>query len=244
MKKSRIFATLAAAAMAATCMSGLTATAATEYNAYLGIQSASFTFRNAWNEGKYGKGQTGDDGLVYFDTLIGWDDSQPNVPFDRGGDFTDAKITGDGTYKVSLTGDFDFGDDESLNLLFVSTDIPLSAGATVSDVKVIIDGNTKYTFDEAYLNPDEKEYVNILAINIWNSDIKELFGYVMPNSSVEMEFTIKGLDGAAAEAPAETEAPKADAPAASPATGNAPVAALGAVAAVAAAAVVFSRKRK
>ena len=248
MKMSKILAAAAASAMAVSMMAAMPASAEETYHAYLGIQSASFTFRNAWNEGQYGKGIAADDGSFYFDHLTGWDGP---TALNKGGTFTDAEITGDGTYSVSLTGDFDFGSDETLNLLFVSTDIPLDAGITISDVKVKFDGSTKYTFDEAYLNPDDAEYVSPMMINIWNDDLGKadgLFGYTMPTSSVEIEFTVSGMAAAPAEteaAPAETEAAPADTTeTTAPATGNASAAAIAAVMAVAGTAAVISKKRR
>ncbi|MBP0964122.1 MAG: hypothetical protein J5999_02400 [Oscillospiraceae bacterium] len=253
MKMSKILAAAAAGAMAVSMMAAMPASAEGTYHAYLGIQSASFTFRNAWYEPSYGQGVAADDGTNYFDHLTGWDGPTAT---NNGGTFTDAEITGDGTYSVSLTGDFNFGSDETLNLLFVSTDIPLDSGVTISDVKVKIDGSTKYTFDEAYLSPDATEYLEPMAINIWNDDLGKadgLFGYTMPTSSVEVEFTVSGMAAAApAEetteaAPAEdaTEAPAADTTeTTAPATGNASAAAIAAVMAVAGAAAVISKKRR
>lgn len=253
-KKSRIACTLTAAALAAslTAVSGIGASADEGYNAYIGIQSENYTFRNAWNEGTYGKGITGDDGTVWFDQLTGWDGP---TALNKGGDFTDAQITGDGTYSVSVT-DFDFGDDESLNLLFVSTDIPLDKDIKFTDVKVIMDGQTKYTFDEAYLSPDEASYYQPMMINIWNDDLGKsdgLFGYMMPTDSIEIQFTVSGLDAAA---PAETDAaaeetteaapgstPAADSSTTSAKTGNAGAAMIAAVMAAAGAAALVSRKK-
>lgn len=258
MKKFRTLSAIAAAALAVS-MIPVSASAEETYHAYIGVQSASFSFRNAWYEPSYGKGVTGDDGMVYFDQITGWDGP---TAVSKGGVFQDAEITGDGTYTVSVT-DFDFGSDESLNLLFVSTDIPLDSGVTISDVKVVLDGNTKYTFDEAYLSPDAKEYLEPMCINIWNDDLgKEegLFGYVMPENSIELTFTVSGLGAASAEAeeeapaeeteaPAEeTEAPAEEAPAAAeettaPKTGNTAAGALLAVMGVAAAAAVVSKRK-
>ena len=258
MKKFRTLSAIAAAALAVS-MIPVSASAEETYHAYIGVQSASFSFRNAWYEPSYGKGVTGDDGMVYFDQITGWDGP---TAVSKGGVFQDAEITGDGTYTVSVT-DFDFGSDESLNLLFVSTDIPLDSGVTISDVKVVLDGNTKYTFDEAYLSPDAKEYLEPMCINIWNDDLgKEegLFGYVMPENSIELTFTVSGLGAASAEveeetpaeeteAPAEeTEAPAEKAPAAAeettaPKTGNTAAGALLAVMGVAAAAAVVSKRK-
>ena len=268
MKKFRTLSAIAAAAMAVSMIPVSASAEDTTYHAYIGVQSASYSFRNAWYEPTYGQGVTGDDGMVYFDQITGWDGP---TAVSKGGVFNDAEITGDGTYTVSVT-DFDFGSDESLNLLFISTDIPLDSGVTISDVKVTLDGNTKYTFDEAYLSPDAKDYLEPMCINIWNDDLgKEdgLFGYTMPQDSIELTFTVSGLgaasDDAAAEdaatedAATEDEAPAEDAAAeeteaapaeettteetTAPKTGNTAAGALLAVMGVAAAAAVVSKRK-
>lgn len=193
MKFSKLLSAACAAAIAASALAIPASAEDVSYHAYLGVQSASYTFRNAWNDATYGQGITSDDGMVYFDQLTGWE-NPGNIAVNKGGVFTNAEITGDGTYSVSVT-DFDFGEDETLNLLFISTDIPLDAGITISDVKVVMDGNTKYTFDEAYLSPDEKEYMSPMCINIWNEDLGKqdgLFGYMMPTDSIELQFTVSG----------------------------------------------------
>ncbi|MBQ2823727.1 MAG: hypothetical protein IJF18_04025 [Oscillospiraceae bacterium] len=235
MKLTKIFGAIAAAALAITSLA-IPTSAEGGYHAYIGVQSASYTFRNAWNDGTYGKDIVADDGTVWFDQLTGWDGP---TALNKGGDFTDVEITDNGTYKVGVT-NFDFGSDETFNLLFVSTDIPLDAGITISDVKVIMDGNTIYTFDEAFLSPDEKTYMQPMMINIWNEDLGKadgLFGYMMPSSSLEVEFTVSGFT--APEAPAADTAETESAT-----TGNAPVAATVAVLAVAGTAAIASRKRK
>lgn len=257
MKTSKLLSIAAAAAVAASVAAVPSSAEGTTYNAYIGVQSASFSFRNAWNEPSYGQGVTGDDGMVYFDQITGWDGA---TAISKGGVFTDAQITGDGTYSVSVT-DFDFGEDESLNLLFVSTDIPLDAGVSITDVKVILDGNTKYTFDEAFLSPDEPTYLQPMMINIWNSDLggeDGLFGYTMPQDSIEIQFTVSGMGAAEASDEASdeaaettedvavetTDAPVADDTTAPAETGNASAAAIAAVMAAAGAAAVLSKKRK
>ena len=240
MKKSKIFGAVAAAAMAISSLTAMPASAADTYHAYLGVQTnPSWIFRNAWNDGTYGK-----DGYDSFNSL-----SKDGAPADIAGTFTDAEITGDGTYTVSLKG-ADLSGEERFSLLFVSTDIPLDSGITISDVSVVIDGQEKYTFDEAYLNPDEKSYMSPTAINIWNDDLgKEdgLFGYTMPSDSVEMTFTVSGMGaGAAADTTsADTSTPAADTTTTtSPTTGNIPAAVMLSVLAVSGTAAVISRKRK
>ncbi len=237
MKKSRILSAITAAAIAATTFVSMAmpVSAADSYHAYIGVQTQNFAFRNAWNDATYGQGITGEDGMVYFDQITGWEGS---TALNKGGDFTDVEITGDGTYKVGVT-NFDFGADEYLNLLFVSTDMPLDSGITISDVKIIMDGQTKHTFDEAFLSPDETTYLQPMAINIWNTDLggqEGLFGYVMPTSSIEIEFTVSNFPAAGAADTAETETT-------APTTGNVPVAVMLSVMAVAGAAAVVSKKR-
>ncbi len=244
MKKSRILSAITAAALAATTLvtMAIPASAADSYNAYIGVQTQKFCFRNAWNDASYGKGIVDDDGTVWFDQITGWDAS--NNAVDQGGTFTDVQITGDGTYKVGVT-DFDFGSDEYLNLLFVSTDIPADAGISISDVKIIMDGQEKYTFDEAFMSPDEKAYLQPMAINIWNSDLggqDGLFGYMMPTSSIEIEFTVSGMAAGGAADTAET--PAADSSTESATTGNVPAAMMVSVMALAGTAAVISKKRK
>lgn len=238
MKIKKIIAAAAAAVVAVSTMA--ISVFAEDYNAYLGVQTnPSWIFRNGWSDSTYGKG------TEYFDSL-----NKDGAPApELGGTFTDVKITGDGTYKVSLTG-ADLSGEEKFSLLFVSTDIPVDAGVSITNVKVIIDGQEKYTFAEAFIPEDTGEYIQIQARNIWNDDLggdEGLFAYMMPNDSVEMEFTVSGMGGgAAASDEADTaEAPAAPAePTASPTTGNVPAGVMLSVMAVAGAAAVASKKRK
>ena len=102
-----------------------------------------------------------------------------------------------------------------------------------------------------------------MCINIWNDDLgKEdgLFGYTMPQDSIELTFTVSGLGAASAEdTAAEEEAPAEDAAAeeteaapaeeatteetTAPKTGNTAAGALLAVMGVAAAAAVVSKRK-
>jgi hypothetical protein len=181
------------------------------YNAYLCLQTPKYSFRNEWSEPSYGKGVTSDDGMVYFDQVTGWDGSTAvTLP----GTFTDAVIAGNGTYTVSVDGlDFskfdDFSDQDFLNLLFVSTDIPNTGAITISNVHCIFDGADKYTFDEAYLDTESPEYMKVLCCDLWNDDLAkgQLFYYNVPMSSIQITFDVAGFnyDNASAVA-ATTEA--------------------------------------
>ncbi|MDE6595825.1 MAG: hypothetical protein K2K44_07440 [Oscillospiraceae bacterium] len=237
MKIKKIIAAAAAAVVAVSTMA-ISAFADDTYHAYLGVQTnPSWIFRNGWNDASFGKDYEA------FDKL-----SKDGAPADIAGTFTDVEITGDGTYKVSLTG-ADLSDEEKFSLLFVSTDIPVDAGVSITNVKVIIDGQEKYTFAEGYIPEDTGDYIQVQARNIWNDDLGKddgLFAYTMPNDSVEMEFTVSGMgSGAAASNEADTaETTTETTTTTSPTTGNVPAAVMVSVMAVAGAAAVASKKRK
>ena len=243
MKIKKIIAAAAAAVVAVSTMA-ISAFADDTYHAYLNVQTnPGWIYRDAWDSDQYGR------------DVAGWDYSKlaaNGEAADIAGTFTDVEITADGTYKVSLTG-ADLSGEEKFSQLYVSTDIPMG-NATVTNVKVTIDGQEKYTFDEAYqADADKKSYVDFHVINIWNDDLggdEGLFGYMMPNDSVEIEFTISGLgSGEAASNEADTAEAPAETPAettttTSPTTGNVPAAVMVSVMAVAGAAAVVSKKRK
>ena len=212
MKKTKFISSIIAAALALTNLAVMNVSADEvnldgTYHAYIGVQSASYTFRNAYDDATYGYGTTSDDGVVWFDQLTGWDTS--NNPVHKPTTFVDAEIAGNGTYTVSMS-DFDFGEDEAFNLLFVSTDMPINETIKITDIKCRMDGGTKYTFDEAFMDPDAKEYTKWLILNQWNNELTALNAdafYTMPVNSIEVEFTVSGFNyyKAVEEAPVEEE---------------------------------------
>lgn len=190
------------------------------YHAYLGVQSQSYTFRNGWADESYGaNGTTWEKQGIgnNFNGLTGWDGADAVV---HAGTFTDVEIKGNGTYQVSLD-DFDFGDDEMFNLLFVSTDIPLEGNpVSFTDVKVKLGGSTKYTFEKGLVpgidTTDDNKYYEVHVLNIWNNDLggkDGLFPNMIPGNSIVLEFTVSGFDYDKVEEavevePAVTEEPK------------------------------------
>ena len=283
MKMKRFIGAAAAMAVAGTLTVGA---AAETYNAYIGFQTAPYSFRNSFDDATYGKDVS--DGK-YFNSVIVWGGNDPetfpqyedkfddDMPSGQAGyvlpaTYTDVKIDKDGTYKVGVT-DFDWALDgaSAFNLLFVSTDIPFNkdAGedgesiAKFSDCKVIVDGTvTSEVADPIIDTEDGKKSGNtkILFANIWN-DVLKTDGYngAYPTKSLEIEFTVTGLDAqqpADTDAPADTTAPAdTDAPATeAPTTGDSSkdntntgvegVAAVAGVALLAAGAVVVAKKRK
>ncbi len=211
MKLRKILASVAAAALAATTM--VTIASAESYNAYIGFQDTVYSFRNAWTEANYGKATD------YFDKAIVWGGNDPesfpeyedSYDYDIEGyaidvDYTDAVIDGDGTYTVAIDGfPWELDSASSFNLLFISTDIPLDSGATISSASIIVDGAVAATYDEPMQNPDDKSYVCPLFANIWNSDLESYAG-AYPTESLAIEFTVTGLGGGAEDTAADDTA--------------------------------------
>ena len=156
----------------------------TEAHAYIGIQTEIYTFRNSCSDGKYGKDSD------YFNTLIKWGDDDQII--DTGAKFTDATITEDGTYTVSVDG-YDFSSDSSkLNMLFVSTDFAFNNTLKVSDVVVKCD-DQEIAIDNPLVMADDQGNMYIELVNIYNTDLAAL-NYTMPKDSFSVTFTIKGMD--------------------------------------------------
>lgn len=193
------------------------------YHAYIGVQTPTWIFRNAYDDATYGL-ESG-----YFDQL-GFVDSEWIA---QGGSFKDAEITGNGTYTVAVEG-YDFsgtfqdqailGDEGLFNLLFVSTDLPMNDEVVISNVVLKMDGNEIATMDEAFLDSDSKEVQKVLLANIWNNELSALPYYAAPTQSIEISFDVSGFanDAVAEEVeesteevsePAESEAVPTEAPA-------------------------------
>lgn len=182
------------------------------YNAYLMLQTPGWTFRNAWDDSYYGIEGTGwaDINNAWGDYLVHTDADKHGLTW---GKVTDAVIAGNGTYSVSIT-DFGtvFADDftnngqEYFNILAISTDLPAGADVTITNVELVIDGQVRHTYPEAYINTESNTSLQILVQNIWNADVAELSYYPAPTESLELRFTISGFNYDNA-AQAEPEAP-------------------------------------
>lgn len=173
------------------------------YHAYLGLQTPTYSFRNAFDEEAYGREA---EGGKYFNQITGWD--ADNNAVTRAGTFEDVEIAGNGTYTVKVTGmDLagDFDSQDYFNLIFLSTDIPNTGEITISDIVLSVDGMTPEI--NPILSPDSVNYVNMLIQNIWNDDVKEIGYYNVPPTEMSITFTVSGFAyDNAGEAPAE-EAP-------------------------------------
>ena len=159
-------------------------------NAYIGVQTTSYIFRNTWDEAKYGRDSQDNPG--FFSRLTGWDES--NNAVDYGGTFADAKITGTGEYAVSLTtGEMGFGKDETFRMLFVSTEIPSAAiaqgYATIENVRVKIGDAATQSYTDVDTTGD---YARIVLIDEYNRGADAPFGYTVPgaNSTITVTFEV------------------------------------------------------
>ena len=257
MKKTR----LAVASAAAVVSASVLALSAGAYNAYIGLQTQTYSFRNAWTEASYGKA------TPYFNGWIVWGqgdtpeesfpDYEDNFDYDINGyvlpaKYTDAAIDADGTYTVKAEGiDWDLKGETDFNLVFVSTDLPAGEGIVIKDASVAVDGTVVKTLDTVTYD-ETAQYIEIDFANIWNPDVGA-WGLAFPTSDVAITFTVEGLGGGAAAATVEEAAPAAatgDVAAAttsskgSPDTGVADVAAVAGLAIAAGAGIALTRKRK
>lgn len=213
MKKIKLV-SAAAAVAAAAAMMGVGASA---YTGYIGFQSTLYSFRNFWDEASYGKA------TPWFDKFVVWGGNDPETfpdyedyfDYDLEGyaldaTYNDVEITEDGTYTVSAENmDWALDGASDFNLVFVSTDVPIDAGAVCTEAKIIVDGEVVKTVENPICD-ETHDVFNIMLANIYNSDVGG-YGLAYPTSSLAVEFTITGLSGGDAaaeeEAPAETEAP-------------------------------------
>ncbi len=156
----------------------------TEAHAYIGIQTNIYTFRNSCTDPTYGRD------TEYFDTLIKWGENDEIIDTDA--TFTDATITEDGTYTVSVEG-YDFSSDcDGLNMLFVSTDFPDNTSLHVGDVILTCDG-VDIPIDNPAIYADDSSNLYIELINIYNTDLSAI-DFTMPTDSISITFTITGMD--------------------------------------------------
>jgi endoglucanase len=166
-------------------------------NAYIGLQTSKYTFRNSYSDTSYGFN------TEYFNTLIAWSDD--NEIIDTGATFEDAKITKDGDYTVSVSG-YDFSQDGSFNMLFVSTDFPYYDNITIKNVVLTCDDNT-YEIPRPVVSADDNGNLYFEIINIYNTELASIDGLEMPTNSISISFNITGTDSviSSSEDSAETE---------------------------------------
>jgi len=163
---------------------------AKDFNAYIAVQSENYIFRNDWEEPNYGLNADND-----AFTKLALIESDGSIT-DKGAVFTDAVITGNGTYTVSMVvGEPGFGTDTFFRYFRVATDIPTQlvneGHVTISDVKVKI-GDAKT--QEGLTVWTEGDWVKLVVVDEYNH-IDAPFGYTVPapGTTVTFTFTVSGL---------------------------------------------------
>lgn len=193
------------------------------YHAYFGMQqTGSWIFRDEWysetlgTEGKDLKKsdlpyegavyQSGQDGLVKMDGTV-----------------TDVEITGNGTYTVGVEGlngclTTTTGDDVKLAMLYVSTDIPMTAKdspVTISDWKLTMDGSETSLPSDVFFPAeytDESGLIRFDAVNTYQTD-KGIYAdgptVMPPSDSIKITFTVSGFNSDNPDAVEQAEDPAA-----------------------------------
>lgn len=194
------------------------------YTATLGIQTCNtlwitrFGYFNADIDNYYGTDK--------FSVLKSGSESSGNY-LEHAGTFNDAAIAGNGTYTVSLT-NADFAGEKSVSQLHIATNIPNNDQIRFTDVKVKINGKTVMTFDEGYMEIEDKFLAGgmvVLCFNNWRNELKKIVQdkglYIEGsgiellrgdgNDNIEITFTVSGFAYDKAEEPvAEEAAPAAN----------------------------------
>ena len=243
MKIRNIVSAAAACAVAAAALV-MPTSAEESYVAGLTWQSSSYMFRNN----------------IAQSSLLYWDNDLGEAAELEGASYTDAQITGDGEYTVTLDGVKDGGwnmlklesniDLDTTPVQFEITSVELNGAAVDFDKSVAVMSEDAATASDDYSDWDFsiKNTARIQLINVYDNVA------AIPNDSYEsikVTFTVTGLgggdaaeDSAAATADAEAPATTTDNGKGSPDTGVEGVAAVAGLALIAGGAVVVSRKRK
>ena len=179
-----------------------------EYVAQMYVQmDGSWVFRNKWNDKDYGTAM----GYQYAGQLSQVEGSNA-VPYD--GTFTDVKLQGNGTYTLKLENP-NFVKDvngtktepKRFNMIGISTNIPASAQDTVkiTDATLKINDSSVYTYTwkDALVNEEDKDYMLIPLLNVYNKKgdydaVNEQLGgdestFMGEVTSIEITFTVSGF---------------------------------------------------
>lgn len=243
MKIRNIVSAAAACAVAAAAFV-MPASAEDNYVAGITWQSSSYMFRNTISQSK----------------LLYWDNDLGEAAELAGATYTDAQITGDGEYTVTLDGVKDGG----WNMLKLESNIDLDATPDVKfEITSIELNGAAVDFDKSVTVMSEDAATKSDDYSDWDFDIKNtarvqiinVYDNVaaIPNDSYEsikVTFNVTGLGGGAAADDTASDATDtgsdvvATPDKGSPDTGVEGVAAIAGLAVIAAGAVAISRKRK
>ncbi len=179
------------------------------YHAYFGFQqSESWIFRDEWYSDTLGtKGKDLKKANLDYQGGTLFQSGADGVTTVDGTQVTDAEITGNGTYTVSVTGLNGVlksaPENAILRMIYVTTDIPFKAKdnpVTISNWKLKLDGS-EVTLPEEIFYPDEYiskcDLLRFDPINIYQKE-KGIYAdcpdIMPPNDSIEITFTVSGFD--------------------------------------------------
>lgn len=240
MKIRNIISALTAGVVAATAFA-MTASAADTYTAAITFQSVTYVFRNTLSQ----------------DSVLYWDNDLGEAAEFEGASFTDATITGDGTYTVEMSGVNDGG----WNMLKLDTtiDSTVTPDATITITGVEVNG-APIDFDaeaaamvdatDTTLASDQYSAYEFNIAGPVRAQLINVYDHVaaIPNEgydSVKITFEVSGLDAAPAEdTSADTTTTGTVADKTSPDTGVEGVAVVAGAAIVAGGVMLLSKKRK
>lgn len=147
-----------------------------EYVAQMYVQmDGSWVFRNKWDDKDYGTAM----GYQYAGQLSQVESGNA-VPYD--GTFTDVALKGNGTYTIKLENpnfvkdvDGTKTEPKKFNMIGISTNIPASAQDTVkiTDATIKINDSSMYTYTwkEALVDEEDKDYMLIPLLNVYNKRV-------------------------------------------------------------------------
>lgn len=158
------------------------------YHAYVMIQGPKYTFRDAYDNSSTGYGTDLFNQVTYQgDTAEGTSVAAT---------INDVEIAGNGTYVASIIGiewpEDEFSDQEYMNIIALSTDIPNSGEITISDIKLIIDGNEIKANE--LLNEESVDYAQYILQSVYNDEASSAGYYAVPFSDISISFTVSGMN--------------------------------------------------
>ena len=174
----------------------------TSYNAYLGFQTDDWLFRDPWNNSDTGLKSKDYDYLKQ----VAWNHDGKTNPINVTS-ITDAKMEKNGVkYNLSIKG-LDVKKVSSastkFNMLFITTDIPLSMkGVQVKDAVLKIDGKKIKEYKVVPNKADASKYYQFMLADAYAPDDgtkdapypKGAELKTFPTDSIEVEYTVSGVD--------------------------------------------------
>lgn len=173
------------------------------YNAYFGFQqTVSWIFRDPWYMKKTGlNGSSLKKDNVSYNKML---QSSEYGLIETPGKIKDAKITGNGTYVIGVTGlekSLKGNSDAIISMIYFSTDIPTKAigKMKISNVRLYIDGKKQNLPLKLYTSLDDDDMKDgLYRVDIVNYYAKTGSGYpspkiVKPKNSIIIKFKVSGM---------------------------------------------------